>query len=200
MTDPPEGERWAGHPSTEEIADYLNGKLRPADRESLEAHLAVCRECRQEVTSTRGLLATYRRPSRAMVWAVPAAAAAVLAWLVVAPPERRDGEAVRAGEEDTRPEAEIAVRVIAPADGDTLRASSSFVFLWHSHTGQPLFRLTLSDASGKQLWGAESRDTTLTLPPSITLDRGRTYYWHVDALGADGRSYTTRTQRFILAP
>src|SRR5688572_19016741 len=110
MTDPPVGERWPGHPSAEEIADYLNGKLRTADCESFEAHLAGCRACRQEVTSTRGLLASYR-PHHTMRWAVPAAAAAVLEWLVVAPPARQQGKAVRAGDEATRAEGVFAVRV-----------------------------------------------------------------------------------------
>jgi hypothetical protein len=38
------------------------------------------------------------------------------------------------------------------------------------------------------------------MPADVPLDRGQAYFWTVDALGADGRSLTTRSKRFSIAP
>ena len=196
VTDPPEDEQLADHPSSELIADYLNGKLLPAGLAAFESHMAECRDCRQQVTSARLLLATYR--TRRRNWKIPAAAAAALAWLVLARPTEPEREIVRAGAESARSEsATAALRIVAPTDGDTLD-TNGLVFVWHNQPGQPLFRLSLSDASGRELWAKDTRDTTLVLPANVILAPGRTYFWNVDALGADGRSHAARTQRFTL--
>jgi hypothetical protein len=34
----------------------------------------------------------------------------------------------------------------------------------------------------------------------VSLSGGGTYFWYVDALDADGRSVTTGTRRFTIAP
>jgi Putative zinc-finger len=178
------------------MAAYLSGALPSNDRASFEAHLADCRTCRGQVTSARRLLATHRT-RRPLVWAVPLAAAAMLAWLVFLPSPRQGPpmDALRGRRDSTGADAAAALRVITPANRDTLDRAR-VAFLWHSAPGQPLFRLTLSDGTGKELWSAETRDTTLVLPTTVFLDPGHTYFWYVDGLGADGRSLTTRTQRF----
>ena len=201
MTDPRFGDPLPDHPSSELMAAYLSGTLADSDRPAVEAHLAECRACRQQVISARRVLAK-QRARRPLLWAVPAAAAAILA-LVIFSPEihlRSPGnEVLRGDRESPNPDAAATLLVISPVSGDTINRAG-VVFAWHSHPGQPLFRLTLSDGSGRELWSAETRDTTLTLPAGVSLDRGRTYFWYVDAAGADGRSLTTRTQRFATAP
>jgi hypothetical protein len=201
VTDPRFGDPLPDHPSSELMADYLSGALSAADRATLEGHLADCRTCRQQVVSARRLLQP-QRARRPLVWAVPVAAAAIVAWLAFSPTLRPGGPALDTlrGDRDTLgTDAAATLRVITPVNGDILDRGS-VVFAWHGSAGQPLFRLTLSDVGGKELWSGETRDTTLTLPGSVSLDPGRTYFWYVDALAADGRSLTTRTRRFSTAP
>jgi len=179
------------------MAAYLNGRLSASDRATLESHLAECRICRQQATSARRLLATYRG-RRKPFWIAPLAAAAVLAFVAVALPREAGvpgSEVLRGGQHEGAP----TLRIISPASGDTV-GPGAVRFAWHSHPGQPLFRLTLADGSGRELWSTETRDTALALPARVSLDPGRTYFWYVDAVGADGRSLTTRTQRFATAP
>lgn len=183
------------------MAAYLSGRISASDRAVLESHLAECRVCRQQVISARRVLAKQhaRRP---LLWAVPAAAAAILALVVLAVrpgirvPER---EQLRGPAQSADPEGASTLRVISPASSDTVNRAG-VVFVWHGHPGRPLFHLTLADGSGRELWSGDTRDTTLTLPTSVSLDPGRTYFWYVDGLGADGRSLTTRTQRFLTTP
>lgn len=201
MTDFRFGDPLPEHPSSDLMASYLSGRIAPSERATLEAHLAECRTCRRQATSARRLLATYRS-RRPLVWMAPVAAAAALALVVFAPRPETDvpgSEVLRARQQPGGAEGASALRIISPASGDTIDRAG-IVFAWQSHPGKPLFRLTLSDGSGRELWSAESRDTALILPAGVSLDRGRTYFWYVDAVGADGRSLTTRTQRFATAP
>lgn len=78
--------------------------------------------------------------------------------------------------------------------------AGALVFRWLSQPDRPLYRLSVTDASGREVWSTETRDTTIALPAEVSLDRGRTYFWTVDALGADGRSLTSRTKRFSTTP
>ena len=180
------------------MAAYLNGRISASDRATLESHLAECRICRRQATSARRLLATYRG-RRKLVWMAPLAAAAVLAFVVVALPRGAGvpgSEILRGGQQVGG--GAPTLRIISPASGDTV-GPGAVIFAWHSHPGQPLFRLTLADGSGRELWSTETRDTALALPAGVSLDPGRTYFWYVDAVGADGRSLTTRAQRFATA-
>ena len=200
MTELDSGEPLSEHPTSEDIAAYLNGALAPAGRAGLEEHLTGCAECRREVTTARRLLRQHRSPSRRL-WLIPAAAAAVLAAIVLV---RAPGPA---GVEDqplrSKPgsagDTVATIRVLAPADGDTV-AGSPVRFAWQGQPDRPLYRISLTEASGQEIWSAETTDTTLTLPATVSLDRGRSYFWIVDALGADGRSLTTKTSRFVTRP
>ena len=200
MTDPFSGEPMSPHPATEAIAAYLSGTLSPPEQNTLETHLARCRPCRQEVTSARRLIGSHP-PRGRWLWVAPAAAAAVLAVVLLGRWPRAPGpvnEPVRSGEEAGPGEA-LRLRALAPADRDTVSARG-LVFTWASQAGRPLYRLTLTDGSGHAVWLQDTSDTTLALPAKVSLDLGRTYFWYVDALDADGRSLTTGTLRFTISP
>lgn len=188
------------HPTSEAIAAYLSDALAPPDLAGLEAHLADCRSCRMEAASARRLL---RGPvSRSHLrWAVPSLAAAAVAAVVLLSslPDSpfRQGEPIR-GEDQTGTEAP-SIRALSPINGGPVDRGA-VVFIWQQQTGNPLYRLTVTDGSARVVWTKETSDTTLQLPAAVPLAPGRTYFWLVDALGADGRALTTRTQRFSITP
>ena len=200
MTDFHPGEPLGEHPTSEEIAAYLGDALTPEARALVEEHLAACRECRQEVTLARRVL-RKSRPRQPLLWSLPLAAAAVLAIVLVAKAPRsgslRD-EPLRS-EQGSGADAAATIRILAPAEGDTV-AIGAVRFTWQTQPSSPLYHFSLTEASGRAVWTGETTESTLTLPPTVSLDRGRTYFWTVDALGADGRSLTTRNHRFVTRP
>jgi hypothetical protein len=200
VTDPFSGEPMSQHPATEAIAAYLSGTLSPQEQTALETHLARCRPCRREVTTAEHLIRSHP-PRTRWLWVAPAAAAAVLAVVLLGRwPRVPDSvnEPVRSGVE-AGPEDVLKLRALAPADRDTVSVRG-LVFTWAGQAGRPLYRLTLTDGSGHAVWLRDTSDTTLALPAEVSLDRGRTYYWYVDALDAEGRSLTTGTLRFTSSP
>ena len=201
MTDLLYGEPMTQHPGTEEIAAYLSDGLTPLDRTRVEAHLAECRTCRQEVVSARRLLQSRSVRSR---WSmmVPAAAAAVLALAILgrgflSRPVDRD--IVRGAGTASEVESAPSIQVFSPADGSTL-AGRAILFAWAGQPGRPLYRLTLTDGSGHALWIRDTADTTIALPASVSLPPTHRYFWYVDALDSDGQSLTTGTRTVSIRP
>jgi hypothetical protein len=190
----------SSHRSPEEIAAYLCDELLPADRERFQAHLALCRECRWEVTSARRLSQTTppRQTGRNLVLAA--------ALLVVAVLLARDMGGFGAGpaREALRRSSEPAVRartidIASPEDGAIL-SMPSVVFAWRELPGDFNYRLTVSTDDGRTLWTGDTRGSKLALPTHVVLDRGRRYFWYVDALGSDGRSSTSDVRWFSTPP
>jgi hypothetical protein len=189
------------HPETEAIAAYLNDGLPAPDRATLEAHLAECRPCRQEVTSARRLLEP-RSLRSSWSFTVPAAAAAILALALLgrgflAPPVEE--EVVRGSGQARDADVAPSIRVLSPTD-ENIIAGHPILFAWTGQMGRPLYRLTVTDGSGRAVWSQDTNDTTITLPAGVSLAPGRTYFWYVDALDSAGRSLTTGSRRFSIAP
>ena len=191
--------RSGDHLQTEDIAAYLNGALAGDERHAIEGHLASCRPCREEVTRARRLLHTNPESRRRWIIAAPAlAAAAVVAFVLFLP---KDATRIEQQEEralGARTETIQVIRVISPEDGATL-PTRDVAFSWHPQPDEPLYRLSLTDGSGREIWSADTRDTTLMLPPEVRLRAGTAYLWYVDALDARGRSVTSGTMRFSTA-
>ena len=201
MTEPHSGDPLSEHPNLEDIAAYLNGRLAPEAAAALEEHLLDCPECRQLVTSARRLLRSQGRPKQ-LAWGVPLAAAAVVALVLLtrAPaPAPDEAKTLRAAPEASIAEALPPIPIVSPADGGVV-TEDSLVFRWRSQPDRPLYRLVVMETGGREVWSAETGDTTLALPIQVSLERGHTYFWTVDALGADGRTRTTRTKQFSTAP
>jgi hypothetical protein len=186
------------HPSSEAIADFINGRLSPQTRSTVESHFAECRTCRQQVVSARRMLDTYRK-RRPLRFAMPAAAVALV--LIIFVPRMisrtRASDAFR-GRGESSIEGFPRFTIVAPRDGDSIVARQ-LMFVWRNQPRRPLFRLTLTDGA-REVWSVSTPDTSVQLPDSVRLAPARSYSWYVDAIGADGRSLTTATQRFQVKP
>ena len=91
-----------------------------------------------------------------------------------------------------------AVVVVTPADGDTVRPGT-LRFAWHPVAPNATYVFKLTDDTSSVRWKIDTADTTVALPDSVHLERGRSYNWWVDALTADGRAATTGVMQFRMA-
>lgn len=174
------------HLEPHEIANYVHGDVGGEARALIDAHLAACSECRLEAAEVSRIIRTApaaRSVSR-RIW-IPAAAAAALALLWVAPRARREQ-----GEPQHRdvPVAMVAVEAPRPvAPIGTVDSVPGLV--WSSVPYANNYRIRLFDADGTLLWEREAADTVVPIPDSITLRPRLLYYWRVEAhTGFDRRS------------
>ncbi|HEX9165472.1 MAG TPA: zf-HC2 domain-containing protein [Gemmatimonadales bacterium] len=187
------------HLDTDTVAAYADGRLAPSECGRIEAHLAGCAACRDEVVSVRQLLASYQ-PRRRLLAPIPLAAAAVLvAAIGLSMAQRLIREPSPAPLRRPAAGAMSGVAVVTPATGTVVEGSGPTEFIWRTG-GSPggTFRLTLMDESGVTVWSIETGDTVAALPAGISLKAGASYFWYVDALAADGRSMTSGAQRFTV--
>ena len=180
------------HPSVEEIAAYLSGRISGSALAALESHLAGCRNCREEVTSARALM--KERVSSRRHWLVPAAAAALLLMgILIKPPNA--GERERASSPQ-RASGRESIVVLSPR-GATTDATVSFA--WRSVGSGALYALNLSDSTGTTVWETQTADTSITLPRSVTLLPGTVYMWYIDASIPNGLTATSGIRSFRVA-
>ena len=184
------------HPDTEALAAYLSDGLSPAERQTLEAHLAECRDCRAELVGARRLLVLRRAQLRRKVVLPAAAAAAVAAVVLLAPV--REGSRSEHRLRDL-PVSRPAISVIAPAEGMEVTLAG-LRFVWRGYGSASLYRLTVTDVSGHQVWVGETSDTVLTIPGNLNLERDREYLWYVDALDLDGHSASSGIRHLRVRP
>jgi Putative zinc-finger len=185
------------HLTAEDVAAYLDRRLAADELTGLEAHLADCRQCREEAAAVKRML--IDRPIGRPIWLVPiglaAAAALAIAMLNVSSDPGSPEERLRTPGVTLPAESLSQIAVLSPADGDTIEAGTP-AMLWSAVAGEPTYRLTLTDASGQPVWTTTTTDTSVTLPPNVILQPRKRYFWYVDALRADGRAASTGVRRF----
>lgn len=177
------------HPSVEEVAAYLSGTMSLDAVMKVDSHLSLCRDCRQEVVSARAMRSEEaRRPRR---WIIPAlAAAAVLIAITVRPTKNDDQQRANA---KSAADGRASIAVIAPIQE---AATARVRFIWNDLGDGPLYHITVSDSSGSEVWAAETADTTIALPDSLTLRVGERYLWYVDASTQEGLTATSGVHSF----
>jgi anti-sigma factor RsiW len=182
------------HLSEREIAAYLDQGLEVDERHRIDAHLDLCSACRAELISVMRLTSAPSGRSRVSRWVwVPAAIAAGLAAVLLLRPPPPGGPASL--ERPVAGPAESLPRLVVtgPVNGDSVTLGG-LTFQWRSRQGDS-YRVTVLTESGEPVWTAETTDTSISLPASISLEPGRGYFWRVDAV-ADGLSATSGVQRF----
>lgn len=189
------------HLKDDVLAGYLDGALQAGERRVAEDHLAECATCRDELVVMSKLVAD-RAPVRQwprLAASVAAVAAAAIAFAVIGPwraapspstaPSDRMRESTLVNGANRR-----AVAVVGPAEGDTV-TPRALRFAWHSVAPNATYLLKLADETSVR-WTIDTADTTVALPDSVQLERGRSYNWWVDALTADGRVASTGVRQF----
>lgn len=188
------------HLSAEEVAAYIDGTIAEAERERVEAHAAACAECRNEIAE---VAATLRRHHAAKKWRVVvpvAAAAAAVALLIVNPfsletgPERTGR--FRGPEVTADREGAVEIRVLEPPTDSAVR-TMGVAFAWHAGGVGASYQLTVTNDEGGVVWSFATTDTVASLPDTIELEPGATYYWYVDGLLEDGQHATSGVRSFI---
>lgn len=179
----------AEHVTNLEIAAYLDRALAQSDLDRVEAHLAACADCRENLLGARGIVRRVRRPRQI---AITTAVAVTLAAVLLVPTWR--GRAPETGQEQLRG-AKLSAALIAYGPlGST--ASASPVFVWGRAAGAATYRLTVSRDGGESVWSESGTDTARVLPDSVRLRRGTSYRWVVDALLDDGTARSTGLREF----
>ena len=182
------------HLEAHEVVAYVERILPAVERERVEEHLSRCEECTAEVAE---IVRLRPRPTRRGPW-IPigvAAAAAVAGLLLARPLLHRAGPA-----DDVERQGQSAARlqIVAPAAG--ARVSRPVVLAWHAARGASVYRVTLTREDGDSVWAGSTGDTTLTVPPGVSLAASARYYWYVDALLANGASLSTGVHEFMTGP
>lgn len=192
------------HLKDDVLAAYLDRALPTAERRAADVHLAECADCREELV-TMAKLVSGRVPTRRWLQVGSSAAAllaAAIAFTVIGPWRASTGPATPPG--DIMRESTLvggasgrAVAVVTPAEDDTVRPDA-LRFAWRPVAPNASYLLKLADDTSVR-WTKDTGDTTVALPDSVKLERGRSYHWWVDALTADGRVASTGIRQFRTA-
>jgi hypothetical protein len=207
------------HPTDNVLAAYLDGRLVGDERPEVEAHLEQCAECRRAIADTAVVLdasdagrgqrppgalrsATRRNWRRSRItWAIGGAAvAASIAGITILRPTTRVPVDL---ESPTRRVAPSNERIrdliaIAPAS-DAVNVDPRTTFIWRTVDGADRYSFRLLGEDGATIWSRDVADTTVVIPADVVLERGRSYFWRVDAMSA-GILASTPARRFTAAP
>ena len=192
----------ATHLTESQIAGYLDGGLSSIERTGVEQHLDQCDACRAELAEVEALSrpatsgGTSRR--RRTVWVIGGALAAGLAAIVLVRMPPPSGPANQVERPSLSPgEALPRLRIVTPLEGD-VTTTGQLRLTW-----RPLpagtYHVALLAEDGAPLWTVDTADTSVTLPPAIRLEAGRTYFWRVDAVH-DGVAATSGVIPFTAGP
>ena len=195
------------HLSDDVLAAYLDRALGTAARATADAHLAGCASCRDELVALSALARSTSTPRRLLRVAGPLAAVAAGLLIVMLNPANPTTRSAASGDR-MRETVGVGARrspvlaAVAPREGEIIPSDSarSTRFIWRQDARDAAYRLTLTDEGGSVRWSSDTGDTTVTLPDSVRLERGQTYYWYVDALGGDGGTRTSGPRSLRVAP
>jgi hypothetical protein len=178
------------HLDPHQVAGYIAGTLPIADRRLVEAHLADCEPCTEELAAVAQLARPQASPRRWLP-AAAVAAAAVAALVLVAPWRSGTGgptHPLRGGGTSA------TIAIVTPADGAAIGADPTLV--WRSVPRASTYRWTVTAADGDSLASGYTSDTAVRLPATVLEAPGRTRRWYVDALLSDGSSASTGIHEF----
>ncbi len=173
----------AGCLDDEIVAALTEGSLNSVARAAALAHVASCARCRHAVSSvalaindpavSREVRAAARPRLRFLTIASGVAAAAIVAFVALPWRASNDSSAHRAPTITAAASPVLTAPVGVVADARSLR--------WTGVAGADRYRVTLFDATGGVVYETQTGDTAAVLPGSLLLERGRAYFWKVEA-------------------
>lgn len=181
------------HPSASDVAAFVDRLLPDVARERMEAHLADCARCRDELAAcTRLVRSAPPKRRRILVSGVSVAAAATIVFVVLSLPRKQVPEVVR--ERGSSPAlGEIAV--VSPRPRSTI-ASGDIRFVWRADSGAAGYKVIVTTQTGTTVWFHESTDTSITPQPEAIFVPGDEYYWRVESSRGNGGTASSQTESF----
>ncbi|MBM2841961.1 MAG: hypothetical protein HW412_2489 [Bacteroidetes bacterium] len=88
--------------------------------------------------------------------------------------------------------------LVAPRDGATI-GSVRTRFHWQRNAQSTAYSFFLYEVNRTLVWSALVRDTSLVIPSSVKLERGRTYLWRVEAIMPDETTIRSELHAFTLS-
>ncbi len=186
------------HLSVADVAAYIDGAVSPASRDHVEAHLAECARCRDELVACARLNANAPVARR---WSPMYAAAGVIAAGVIVAAILRPALEHPRGEASRERAAGPAVQqfeIASPRDGAEV-SRDAVRLAWHPDPDAAAYRVVVTTVTGAPVWRIETRDTTVVTPADRTSVAGAEYFWHVDVARLDGTTRSSRTSSFRVA-
>lgn len=184
-------EPYEEHLEPDTMAAYVDGRLSPERNAIVEAHLAGCAECVDEVADLRAILRSRRTRWKRI--AIPLTAAAAVILLVAVP-------TIQVNDVGTHRDSPAAVVETPAALSPAGLVSSARRFEWGWIEEADHYRVTLFDSTGTAIWTDGASGTTALLPDTIRLVPSATYLWQVEARIGFDRWLASELQRFELAP
>ena len=178
------------HLTVDQLTAHLDRRLSGAEREAVVAHLVDCSECRHEYVDAGALVAEARTSRMNLRVAAAVAAAAVLVVLLsphVPVSSRRQMSLDTTTRRVGSPDAAVEIHLATPVDGERI-SRTDVTLMWRSASPNALYRVSVQTKDGSVVWRDRTTDTVVTLPDTVALVTGETYYWIVDALGNNGRT------------
>ena len=185
-------ERQPDHLDPGAIAGFLDHALTDDQRARTEAHLAECRECREELVEVQRLVQSP--PRRRWAPLVPLVAAAAVLLLIWSGGGSR--HSVDPLTRDPALTATLAPQPLAPL-GTVAQVAR---LQWTAVPGVLHYRLTLFSGEGRAVWQTTTTDTSVTPPDSVHLVTSAPYYWQIKAETSYGRWVESELVAFTLAP
>lgn len=191
------------HLDPDVVAAYLDGYLPDSERESVEAHLAECDECCEEVTAIDDTLRSKPGAGSLRRYAMPAvAAAAILVAALVARPWQAGlpTPGVEPGIiERTAPDLVMTrIEALSPDQGAVVDPGG-IRLEWRSAGEGTRYQVTVTTTEGDSVWVSIVTDTVAPLPTGV-IEPDWEYLWYVDALLPDGGTASTGVSHFRAGP
>lgn len=209
------------HLDENDVARYVDGRLTEEERREMEAHLAGCPRCRNQVAAVRRIqeegtgldvpsTAGLREQAEALGPKAEedapnghvgrrALAIAAVAALLLGVAGLLYWQLRGPGPSQLRSSTEApTLPVKAPADGATVPERP--VFVYTSVSKALAYRVILKAPDGTVLWKEDTTTTRVPLPPDVPLTKGTTYLWRAEALRSDGTTLRSTLRTFTFAP
>lgn len=184
------------HLTVDEMAALIDDRLAVDRRRQMEAHLALCSECRSELVAASALVDSAPARPRVPVRWIAAAAATILA-LNAVPLAKRAFLSAPTTSERAEVARTTSIRLMSPAGG-TQPSLDSLTFAWRAMPSVSTYQLFVTDSLGTPIIALKTTDTTGGTIAREKLVPGASYFWYVDALRSDGSSTTSTPVGFTI--
>ena len=179
------------------IASYLENVCEADERSLVEAHLAECTDCCEELVALDETIRTLpaRRRGRVIIPLVALGAAAALAGLILfRPSDQRTGLSDATPiVQRSQPEERSSIAILGPEPGAVVVARE-IVLRWAPIDPDARYLITVTTSDGDSVWALMTPDTAAAIP--VALDPGGEYLWYVDALLPGGGTATSDIAHF----